>query len=375
MAKSDCTNILNLIPLYIDNMLSDEENDIVCEHIQECASCRGEYEFLKSIMAGAKSLPEIEVPKDFHETLMSKVRAEAKGQKLHRHKFSGWRSFAGIAAAAAVVAVSIVSYINLEGNGNSVNPDEFIPSTYPSEAPGQPNSDQGTDVVLPGADAEDKSEHTQSPESDESGNVSQPSAKAKLSEKAQPSASTQTPSGAKTDNNNQSGQKPAATDKNTVKPDNSPSVQAPAADNRSNGGKAPETPVPADVSGSDVSTFKTDNEADEATAPNAVSDSAGQEAKSGGGGSSKGSLGADPAANGATAERAARFRVINVTVSEEEFSRAKEILSGYQKDKTGYRMEQDADSVLSKLEKLKGFSAKADLAVDADCDYIVLKGE
>ena len=49
MAKSECTNILNLIPLYIDNMLSDEENDIVCEHIKECASCRGEYEFLKSI--------------------------------------------------------------------------------------------------------------------------------------------------------------------------------------------------------------------------------------------------------------------------------------------------------------------------------------
>ena len=50
-------------------------------------------------------------------------------------------------------------------------------------------------------------------------------------------------------------------------------------------------------------------------------------------------------------------------------------MSGYQKDKTGYRMEQDADSVLSKLEKLKGFSAKADLAADADSDYIVLKGE
>ena len=78
MAKSECTNILNLIPLYIDNMLSDEENDIVCEHIKECASCRGEYEFLKSIMAGAESLPEIEVPKDFHETLMNKVRAKAK---------------------------------------------------------------------------------------------------------------------------------------------------------------------------------------------------------------------------------------------------------------------------------------------------------
>jgi hypothetical protein len=363
MAKSECTNILNLIPLYIDNMLSDEENDIVCEHIKECASCRGEYEFLKSIMAGAESLPEIEVPKDFHETLMNKVRAEAKGQKLHRHKFSGWRSFAGIAAAAAVVAVSIVSYINLEGNGNSVNPDEFIPSTYPSEAPGQPNSDQGTDVVLPGVDAEDKSEHTQSPESDESGNA------------AQPSASAQTPSGAKTDNNNQSGQTPAAADKNTVKPDNSPSAQPPAADNRSNGGTAPETPMPADVNSNDISAFKTDNDVDEATEPNVVSDSAGQEAKSGGGGSSKGSLGADPAANGATAERAARFRVINVTVSEEEFSRAKEILSGYQKDKTGYRMEQDADSVLSKLEKLKGFSAKADLSADADSDYIVLKGE
>ena len=76
MAKSDCENILNLIPLYIDNMLSKEESDIVCRHIEECASCKEEYEFLKSIMG--TELPGIEVPDDFHDRLMANVRRMLK---------------------------------------------------------------------------------------------------------------------------------------------------------------------------------------------------------------------------------------------------------------------------------------------------------
>ena len=121
MAKSDCENILNLIPLYIDNMLSKEESDIVCRHIEECASCKEEYEFLKSIMG--TELPEIEVPDGFHDRLMANVRKTIPSPK--KRVYLNRRIISGV-AAAAVIALSVVSYLNLGNEDISQNPDDYV---------------------------------------------------------------------------------------------------------------------------------------------------------------------------------------------------------------------------------------------------------
>ncbi|MBR4874320.1 MAG: zf-HC2 domain-containing protein [Clostridia bacterium] len=129
MAKSDCENILNLIPHYIDNMLSKEESDIVCRHIDNCASCKEEYEFLKSIM-GTK-LSEIEVPDGFHERLMANVKKTSKTPQ--KRIYLNRRIISGV-AAAAVIALSVVSYLNLGNEDISQNPDDFV-APVKTEAP------------------------------------------------------------------------------------------------------------------------------------------------------------------------------------------------------------------------------------------------
>lgn len=378
MATSDCANILNLIPLYIDNMLSDEETDIVCEHIENCASCRSEYEFLKSVMTNAKHLPEIEVPKEFHHNLMDKVRAETKGGKSQKRRFLGWRSFAGIAAAAAVIAVSIVSYINLEGSGNSVNPDEFIPSTYPSAEPDEVNSDQITDVVLPdteSAEATGNDEHTQAAEI-----FGNNAANKENAASSQRTAAVGNDSRISTQTEN-------SADSTSVKSETSVATDTAGEQSRTNTEAAKETPTDAPEKAasadrdSNISAFSGGGAAaDSANSP--LTASAGKEkgVQTGRNGSNASS---SNASNGSAKEstivssapRTLGFRVISVTVAEEELDRAGKILSDFSKDKTGYRIEGSADSVLNQLSELKGYSASIDLNADVDSDYIVLKVE
>lgn len=124
MVKSDCEHIENLIPLYIDNMLSEEENDIVCEHIKNCPKCLEDYEFSKSIMKAAASVPKISVPENFHKNLMENVRKEAAAKRVKLVALR--RTVVSFAAAAAVVALSVAAHINLPQNSGTQNPDDFV---------------------------------------------------------------------------------------------------------------------------------------------------------------------------------------------------------------------------------------------------------
>lgn len=44
MSKNTCELINDLLPLYADNVCSEESRSIVAEHISECGKCRGELE-------------------------------------------------------------------------------------------------------------------------------------------------------------------------------------------------------------------------------------------------------------------------------------------------------------------------------------------
>ncbi len=120
MASSDCKNILDLIPLYIDNMLSEEETDTVCKHLAHCESCKNDFEFMKSLMNSTKNLPEIDVPADFHKKLISRVRTKNKKSYLKLKRIGAF------AAAAAVIALSLVTLSDIGINKKSENPDAYI---------------------------------------------------------------------------------------------------------------------------------------------------------------------------------------------------------------------------------------------------------
>ncbi len=138
MASSDCKNVLNLIPLYIDNLLSEEETDIVSRHLATCKSCKAEFEFMKSVMKTAKDLPKIDVPADFHNKLMSKVRT----QKLKRNVTL--KHINAFVAAAAVVVLSVLAVSDFHIYKNSENPDQYIKSGV-SDSPVSFTSPKATD--------------------------------------------------------------------------------------------------------------------------------------------------------------------------------------------------------------------------------------
>lgn len=127
MAKSDCKNILNLIPLYIDNMLSEEETDIVARHLETCEHCRNEYEFIATLTKETKKLNEIEVSSDFHKNLMAKAEQKARTKKSR--KFILLRRAGAGVCAAAVIALCVVTYNGLNKHQESTNPDEYISPT------------------------------------------------------------------------------------------------------------------------------------------------------------------------------------------------------------------------------------------------------
>ena len=129
MANSDCANIINLIPLYIDNELTEEESRIVREHIAACPHCRQECEMMQSIVRKTKNLLKMDVPEGFHARLMQQIQRE----EVQKRKIAlPWRNAMGLVAAAAVVAVSVVSYLNLDRTTQTPNPDVYLSEEAPA---------------------------------------------------------------------------------------------------------------------------------------------------------------------------------------------------------------------------------------------------
>ena len=54
--KTECNVIIDLLPLYVEDMVSPESKQLIEEHLSECQKCRGELERLK----GGEALAVIE---------------------------------------------------------------------------------------------------------------------------------------------------------------------------------------------------------------------------------------------------------------------------------------------------------------------------
>ena len=47
--KNECSIIRDLLPLYAENMVSDDTAAFVAEHLKSCEACRKEYEQIKNL--------------------------------------------------------------------------------------------------------------------------------------------------------------------------------------------------------------------------------------------------------------------------------------------------------------------------------------
>lgn len=153
MENTDCEKILNLIPLYVDDMLTKSEKEEVIRHLKHCANCKKEFEYISGLVSTAAEIPEISLPDDFHKNLMLKVEKKARAKKAKR--YLTLRRVGTGAVAAAVLALSVVAFSNVDNKGNEKNPDQYLLSE--SEISKNPISKEIEDLQQP-VDTQKKNE-------------------------------------------------------------------------------------------------------------------------------------------------------------------------------------------------------------------------
>lgn len=108
----DCKKISEKISLYIDGQLSENEMNIVSEHIKDCEKCRHEYEQLKSILQFVSEEPMIELPEDYKVTLNEKLKECKQEIPVKKNKKFKWKRYTAIAAGLVIMVMSVSMFNN-----------------------------------------------------------------------------------------------------------------------------------------------------------------------------------------------------------------------------------------------------------------------
>lgn len=161
----NCNEVRELLSLYIDDELDENEKLLVEQHLQICEECRKELEEYKKIIQALQEIPDEEPPlgycKRLHEKLLA---AEAERTELHesniketpveiteiprktKNKMSRWLKYGSVAAAFALVF--LVYGMNNLGmkNAKSEMSYDMTQSKGAAEAPAAPaeSADFGT---------------------------------------------------------------------------------------------------------------------------------------------------------------------------------------------------------------------------------------
>ncbi len=74
MSKVGCKVTQDLLPLYMDDIVSDETKELVEEHVRECEACRQELDMLKAVRENDIKLVEDYVDENVIRSLKKKIR-------------------------------------------------------------------------------------------------------------------------------------------------------------------------------------------------------------------------------------------------------------------------------------------------------------
>lgn len=102
----NCDKVKELLWAYLENKTTAEETAKIETHLEGCAACREELAQQKEIKNALASLPDEELPEDYHTELMQKLQAERKVVPFPAKKKHGWKQMSMIAAAMLVVVVA-----------------------------------------------------------------------------------------------------------------------------------------------------------------------------------------------------------------------------------------------------------------------------
>jgi len=116
-----CEDIRKNLDLFIDSeILSDEERKEINAHLDQCEDCKREYEEMKKIKEELKALGDVELPKNFHDDLMNKLKGTNKKSQPFMQRHYKW-----FATAAAVMLLGIMTTAGML----------LLPFGFKSEAP------------------------------------------------------------------------------------------------------------------------------------------------------------------------------------------------------------------------------------------------
>ncbi|SHJ81679.1 DUF4349 domain-containing protein [Paramaledivibacter caminithermalis] len=126
-----CEKVMEMLSLYIDNELNEQEKNEIEKHLKACEECNREYEDLLTIKRLLSEAPILQLPKDFKEELHQKlvkcntednldnndiIDLKDEKKKSKYKKKSNWKILYGIAAGILVTVISVSSLINLMNN-------------------------------------------------------------------------------------------------------------------------------------------------------------------------------------------------------------------------------------------------------------------
>lgn len=107
-----CDEIMDLLPLYVDNALTPDEISKVDKHLVTCDACSAMLELLKGDQAALRSQPDVQVPSSFRRDLMARIEAEET--KVGRVTRNAWRylvpRFSSLAAALLLIVLATNLY-------------------------------------------------------------------------------------------------------------------------------------------------------------------------------------------------------------------------------------------------------------------------
>lgn len=113
----NCNEIRELLSLYIDNNMDEEQMIEIEKHLLVCDACKIEFEEMVLVINAMKNLPEVEIPTQFDSRLREGLKKAAESSRKADKKNKRIR-YSSIAAIFLIGIFSIAMYNSI----NSQNP-------------------------------------------------------------------------------------------------------------------------------------------------------------------------------------------------------------------------------------------------------------
>jgi len=171
----NCSNIKKYVCDYIDGTLSEEELEIVKNHLSQCETCKKEFEDTHMIAGICSKLVPVELPANFKETLFERISADQKqiGKENVKNIFSIFVKNNVVKAASIILVAGVLLYSSyfalfLDNNKNSKhrNTDSSEQTKMFSVSEAQTRQEQNVkeDEQMPGMSISSKDEHVDNTE-------------------------------------------------------------------------------------------------------------------------------------------------------------------------------------------------------------------